>query len=295
MSNRILLYSPAKVNLILDLLRKRADGYHDVDFVMQELELHDTITIETTRKPLEITITSDDPIVPTDNRNLVHKATLLMQSEAEKQNKVGTGIQIDIQKRIPSAGGLGGGSSNAATVLKGLNTLWELNLPHEKLAQLAGEIGTDVPFFIYGGTCRAEGRGEIITPIEKCPELNLAFIVVPAKVPENKTKWIYANFDVKHVTQHLSIDAFRNAVKKNDHAGLIDSFGNVFEQGLNIPEYKSVWYLIESMQRIPGVEKAFMAGAGPTICIVCSTPKVASQIIAPFEAKGQVAFATRTV
>ena len=261
---------------------------------MQELELHDTITIETTPTPLEITLACDDPSVPTDDRNLVHKAAVLLQAEAEKKNRVVPGIHIDIHKRIPSAGGLGGGSSNAATVLKGLNTLWALNLPQEKLAQLAGHIGSDVPFFIYGGTCRAEGRGEMITPIEKCPKLTLAFIVVPVKVPENKTKWIYSHFDLKRVEHHPSIDSFRNAVKAKNHGALIDSLGNVFEQGLTILEYRPVFYLIESLPSIPGVEKVLMAGAGPTICIVCKDAKTASQIIAPFEAKGQTAFVTRT-
>ncbi|MEK6902561.1 MAG: hypothetical protein AABX02_03170, partial [archaeon] len=129
----------------------------------------------------------------------------------------------------------------------------------------------------------------------KIQELNLAFIVVPVKVPENKTKWIYQNFDVKRVEHHLSVEAFRDATKANDHAALVESMGNVFEQGLSIPEYNPVWYLIESIQRIPGVEKAFLAGAGPTICVVCRDAKTAHQVIAPFEAKGQVAFATRTM
>lgn len=293
--NRIRLKSPAKINLILDILRKRSDGFHEVDFVMQELEVHDTITIESTPKMNEITITSDDPTVPLDARNTMYHAAKLMQKEAEKQHKAVSGVSIDIQKRIPSAGGLGGGSSNGATVLKGLNELWDLHLSPQTLMSLGAEMGSDVPFFIHGGTCRAEGRGEIITPIESCPVLDLAFIVVPVKVPENKTKWIYGNFDVKRVTSHPSVDAFRKAVRENNHAALIESIGNVFEQGLTLPEYKAVWYLIESIQSIPGVEKAFLAGAGPTICVVCTDTKVANQIIAPFTAKGQTAFATRTV
>jgi 4-diphosphocytidyl-2-C-methyl-D-erythritol kinase len=287
--------SPAKVNLVLNLLRKREDGFHEVDFVMQELEIHDTITLETIPHSTSIQITCDDPSVPTDERNLVHKAASLMQEECKKKSLPIQGVKITIEKRIPSAGGLGGGSSNAAAVLKGLDALWGIKLSKNLLNDLAARIGSDVPFFLHGGTCRAQGRGEIITPLEKCPSLNLAFIVPPVKVPSDKTRWIYGNFDVKEVESHPSVENFRSAMRTHDVHSIARVMGNVFENNVKVKEYEPVWFLIDSLKRLPGVYNVILAGAGPTICIVCDSPRVAETIISPFKAKNYGAFVTRTV
>ncbi len=287
--------SPAKINLVLDLIRKREDGFHEVDFVMQELEIHDTITLETIPHSRDIQIACHDPTVPTDERNLVYKAARLMQEECQKQNLPVQGVKITIEKQIPSAGGLGGGSSNAAVVLNGLNGLWKLELSKNVLNDLAGKIGSDVPFFLYGGTCRAQGRGEIITPIEKCPSLHLAFIVPPVKVPSDKTRWIYSNFNVNEVDSHPSVEMFRTAMKSKDPHTIAQAMGNVFENNVKVKEYEAVWFLIESLKRLPGVYNVILAGAGPTICIVCDSQRMAETIIAPFKAKNYGAFATRTV
>lgn len=287
--------SPAKVNLVLDLIRKREDGFHEVDFVMQELDIHDTITLDTIPDSTEIRITCDDPSVPTDERNLVHKAARLMQEECTAKGIPIQGVKIHIEKRIPSAGGLGGGSSNAASVLKGLNGLWKVELSKNVLNALAGKIGSDVPFFLYGGTCRAQGRGEIITPIERCPPLQLAFIVPPVKVPSDKTRWIYGNFNVNEVESHPSVEGFRAAMKSKDPHTIANAMGNVFENNVKVKEYEPVWFLIESLKRLPGVYTVMLAGAGPTICVVCDSQRMAETIISPFKAKNYGAFATHTV
>lgn len=294
-TNSIILNSPAKVNLVLDLIRKRDDGFHEVDFVMQELEVHDTITIETIPGSMEIILSCDDPTVPLDQRNTCFKAVQLMQEECKRQGTPIQGAKVIIQKKIPSAGGLGGGSSNAATVLKGLNEWWGLKLSKNVLNELAAQIGSDVPFFLYGKTCRAEGRGEIITSIESCPLLNLAFIVPPVKVPDNKTKWIYGNFNVKEVPSHPSVEGFRAAMKSSDPYTVAQAMGNVFENNVKVKEYDPVWFLIESLKTVPGVYNVILAGAGPTICVVCDSPRTAETIVSPFKAKGYVAFATKTV
>ncbi len=290
----ITLASPAKLNLILDLLRKREDGYHEVEFVMQELEIHDTITIETIPNVNTIVLSCTDPSVPLDEKNTCWKAVQLMQEELKKQNKSIQGAKIHIDKKIPSAGGLGGGSSNAASVLKGLNELWQLNLSKNALKELAAQIGSDVPFFIEGGTCFARGRGEIVSPIEKCPILDLAFIVPPINVPEQKTKWIYGAFDVKKVEKHPSITQMQKAIQNKSVQECAQAMGNVFEY-LDLPEYHSVFHLIEQLNQLPGIKISMLAGAGPTVVAVCDSEKVSSQIIEPFRAKGWVAFATRTV
>ncbi len=288
------LYSPAKLNLVLDLIRKREDGYHEVEFVMQELDVHDIIMIETIPHTSEIFLSCTDESVPLNEKNSCHKATILMQEELRQQNKPIQGVKIHIEKKIPSAGGLGGGSSNAATTLKGLNTLWNLNLSTQNLIELAGKIGSDDAFFIRGATCVARGRGEIIEPIEKCPRLELAFIVPPVNVPEQKTKWIYSHFDVNKVESHPSVSRMREAIRSKDVEKITHEMGNVFET-LDVPEYTVVFALVEGLKQMPGVRTSMLAGAGPTVVAVCDSEKTASQIIEPFRARGWTAFTTHTV
>ena len=289
------LNSPAKLNLVLDILRKRADGYHEVEFVMQELELHDVVTIETIPNSTAIMIQCTDENVPADSRNTCWKAAQLMQKEFQLQNKKMQGVKISIEKNIPSAGGLGGGSSNAATVLKALNSLWGLNLSKEKLAEMGAQIGSDVPFFIYGLTCVARGRGELITSIEKLSQkLELAFIVPPIKVPQEKTKWIYGSFNVENVKVHPSVKDFREAMKSNDAKIIASRMGNAFDY-LQLKEYAPVFDLIHSLKPLPSIYNVILAGAGPTICVVCENERIASQVIAPFKMQGWQAFTTKTV
>ncbi len=287
--------SPAKVNLVLDILRKREDGYHDVEMVMQELAIHDTISIVTLSHG-EIILACNDASVPLNEKNSCYKAAQLMQAERKKihPDEHLLGVHITINKRIPSAGGLGGGSSNAAAVLKGLNSMWNLNLSKNVLKELAGKIGSDDAFFIEGGTAIARGRGEIIEPIESCPRLELAFIVPPVKVPEQKTKWIYGNFDVKNVREHPSVERMRSAIREKNVDHVVAEMGNVFE-ALTMPEYSVPFALIEGLRQMPGVKMSMLAGAGPTVVCVCDSPQTASQIIEPFRARGWTAFATHTV
>lgn len=290
----ITISSPAKVNLILNLVRKREDGYHDVEFVMQELDVHDTLTFETLSTSTEIILSCTDANVPLNEKNSCYKAAQLMQTECGKKSLPIHGVKIHIEKKIPSAGGMGGGSSNAASTLKGLNTLWNLNLSQDTLVELAGKIGSDDAFFIHGGTCIARGRGEFIEPIEKCPRLELAFIVPPVKVPEQKTKWIYSHFDVNNVLEHPSVERMRNAIREKDVDKISQEMGNVFDT-LTMPEYSVPFALMEGLKQMPGVKTSMLAGSGPTVVCVCDSPKTAGQIIEPFRARGWVAFATHTV
>ncbi len=296
MTSPLVLNSPAKINMVLDLIRKRDDGYHEVEFVMQELDVHDVITIETTPHSGEIILSCTDVNVPLNEKNSCHKATVLMQNEFSKKNpeKPIPGVKIHIEKKIPSAGGLGGGSSNAASTLKGLNEMWNLQLSKNMLVELAGKIGSDDAFFIRGGTAIARGRGEIIEPIEPCPRLELAFIVPPVQVPEQKTKWIYSHFDVKNVREHPSVERMRNAIHEKNIEKIASEMGNVFDT-LTMPEYSVPLALVEGLKQMPGVRMSMLAGSGPTVVCVCDSPKTASQIIEPFRARGWTAFTTHTV
>lgn len=149
----------AKVNLALDILGERPDGYHEIDTIMQEISLGDVITIESGRGGL--VLFSNDPSLDLGPSNLVYQAWDILRDRAEDDSVI-----ININKKIPMAGGMGGGSSDAANTLRGLNTLWKLDLSDEELEEIAAKLGSDVPFFIRGGTQRARGRGEKLTPLK---------------------------------------------------------------------------------------------------------------------------------
>src|SRR5262245_6155827 len=158
--------SYAKINWTLDVLFKREDGYHELRTIYQTVSLHDTLRISASD---EIEVTSNDPRVPKDNTNLAFKAAMLLR----KATGSGRGARIEIEKRIPVAAGLGGGSSNAAVTLLALVKLWQLDIDDTELNQLAGELGSDVPFFLVGGTALGTGRGEVVEPIEQVHWENL--------------------------------------------------------------------------------------------------------------------------
>ncbi len=159
--SKIHIKSYAKVNLFLELLGKRKDGYHQIETVLQEIDLHDTVSIKDKKGP-EIKVEVSPSLDIPQEENIAYKAAKLIQKKGKKPDN---GAEIFITKRIPVGRGLGGGSSNAAAVLKGLNKLWKLDFSLEELADLGKELGMDVPFFIYGGTCLGTGRGEVIKPL----------------------------------------------------------------------------------------------------------------------------------
>ncbi len=157
--NPLLIKAPAKINLFLEIFGKRYDGYHEIETVMQEIDLVDDIVIEEKEKGIELTCTN--PRIPAGKDNIVWKAAELMQRE----NGINRGVNIRLVKRIPMGAGLGGGSSDAAATLKGLNKLWKVGLNEDELMRLASRLGSDVPFFIKGSTAICRGRGEIVTSV----------------------------------------------------------------------------------------------------------------------------------
>lgn len=163
--------SPAKINWFLKVLGRREDGYHEIHSVMQTISLHDTLTFEKTEGALGV-ITEEDIDIPAEE-NLIYKAAVRLRDQTQTRS----GACITLTKRIPLQAGLGGGSSNAAATLKGLNDIWELDLSTHRLAEIGGGIGSDVPFFIHGGIAVAEGRGEVIKPINNSPAgINLLIV-----------------------------------------------------------------------------------------------------------------------
>jgi 4-diphosphocytidyl-2-C-methyl-D-erythritol kinase len=187
--NELTVYAPAKINLALKIIRRRADGYHDIQSILQKVSLYDTLSLKLSSHQ-GITVTTDDPSIPTDSSNLAYRAADLLL----KQQKITPGISIHIKKRIPAGAGLGGGSSNAAATLSGLNKLLRCNLTEPDLLRLGVEIGADVPFFIYDKhAALAEGIGEQLSPVKI--HVPLWFVIVFPGFSIS-TKWVYENYRV---------------------------------------------------------------------------------------------------
>jgi 4-diphosphocytidyl-2-C-methyl-D-erythritol kinase len=209
----------AKINLGLKILRKRADGYHDIQTVFQEIDLHDVLDFE--KYPSGIAISSSHPDLPLDSRNLVHRAFCLFCERA----KVREGLSVHIEKRIPMGAGLGGGSSNAATLLIAANRMWENPLSMTQLKEVAAEIGSDVPFFLTGGTALGEGRGECVTPIPGPKRCWICLVYPGVPVP---TAWAYREVKIA-LTNEPKMVRFNTIFKKLDSHTLRTTLVNDFE------------------------------------------------------------------
>ncbi|MEK4563142.1 4-(cytidine 5'-diphospho)-2-C-methyl-D-erythritol kinase [Alkalihalobacillus sp. FSL R5-0424] len=246
--------APAKINLSLDVLGKRADGYHEVEMIMTTVDLADRIDLtETTDR--RITVEVSEGFVPSDHRNLAWQAGDLLQ----KRYKVNKGAHIYITKRIPVAAGLAGGSSDAAATLRGLNELWGLGLSLDELAKLGGEIGSDVPFCVYGGTAVASGRGEIIRHIDAPPP----FWVILAKPPTGvSTADIYRGLKLNDI-EHPDTRGMEAAIQNQDFDQICGLLHNVLES-VTLDLYPEVQNIKKQMQKF-GADGVLMSGSGPTV------------------------------
>ena len=214
--------SPAKVNLFLEIIRKRSDGFHDLESIFQTIPLYDTL--EFTPGAESFTLETDDPAIPVNKNNLILQAA----EHLRKLYPLPGGGHFHLHKVIPSAGGLGGGSSNAATALLLLNDAFKLNLSQEELTQIGATIGSDVAFFIYGGTCLCQGRGEIVTPLSKVPALPLHIITPSWGI---STPAAFAELKRDHFNRH-SVDQFIEVLKNNpaDLSAIYAASFNHFEE-----------------------------------------------------------------
>jgi 4-diphosphocytidyl-2-C-methyl-D-erythritol kinase len=251
--DRIILPSYAKVNLTLDVLGKRPDGYHDVELIMLPVSLADTITLSCAE---EIRVWCDPDIGGPMESNLAYRAAKLLQATTGYRS----GAAIHIHKVIPVAGGLAGGSTNAAAVLTGLNQLWGTGLTADDLAQLAIQLGSDVPFFIYGRPARVEGKGERLTPVLVRRQLWLVLATPPvAKSTGNVYRW----FDALKEVRRPHTRAMEAALSAGDLPAIAAALGNVFEDVM-IPRHPEIGALKALMLK-EGALGALMSGAGPTV------------------------------
>ena len=244
-----------KINLGLDVQGKRPDGYHDVRMVMQTIYLYDQITI-TKRKESGIGLSTNLFYLPVNENNLAYRAAKLLMDEFE----IRSGVDIFLEKHIPVAAGMAGGSSNAAAVLYGINRMFDLGLSMEELMKRGVSLGADVPYCIMRGTVLAEGIGEILTPLPPMPRCQIVVAKPPVSV---STKMVYEKIDSRRIVEHPDIDGIIEGLKEGDVTKIASCMGNVLEQ-VTVEEYPVI-DKIKKLMNEGGAKGAMMSGSGPTV------------------------------
>lgn len=251
---KLLVKAPAKINLSLDVLHKRPDGFHEVEMIMTTIDLADRVEL-TLLDQDKIRILSHNRYVPDDQRNLAYQAAQLLKDRFQ----VKKGVEIAMEKTIPVAAGLAGGSSDAAATLRGLNKLWDLGLTMEELAELGSEIGSDVSFCVYGGTALATGRGEIITELPAPPT---CWVILAKPFIGVSTADVYRRLDLNGMKHPNTLDMIQ-AIKDNDYHQVCHNVGNVLED-VTLNLHPEVAQIKEQMKRF-GADAVLMSGSGPTV------------------------------
>lgn len=245
----------AKINLALDVLRKRADGYHEVKMIMQTVDIYDTL-IFTKRAEPGIVLKTDAEELSTGADNLIYKAAQSLMKEAG----IMQGVEIMLQKRIPIAAGMAGGSTDAAAALAGLNELFALDFSLEKLQELGVALGADIPYCLMGGCALSEGIGEVLT---KLPEPPQCMLVIAKPNINVSTRFVYENLHAERLSYHPDVDGMIEAIQSGSLKGITDRLGNVLET-VTIREYPVIDDMKELMKNA-GAENALMSGSGPTV------------------------------
>lgn len=245
----------AKINLGLDILRKREDGYHEVRMIMQTIQMYDVLEMKKVKKP-GISLSVNYPYIPSDERNLVYKAAKLLMDEFQ----VKEGVDICLEKFIPVAAGMAGGSSDAAAAMVGINHLFKLGLSEKDLMDRAVNIGADVPYCIMRGTALAEGIGEKLTRIAQVPD---CYVLIGKPGIGVSTKTAYESLQLDKIQSHPDIDGMIRDIKNGNLLAMTDKMGNVFESGI-IGKYPVIGE-IKDLMEANGALKAMMSGSGPTV------------------------------
>lgn len=275
----------AKINLGLDVLRRREDGYHEVKMIMQTVDIFDTLTFTKKDEP-GICLKVDNKELSEDKDNLIYRAAELLMKEAD----VKEGVTITLEKRIPIAAGMAGGSTDAAAAFHGINELFHLGYSLEELQAFGVTLGADIPYCLAGGTAISEGIGEILTKLPAPPQCTL----VVAKPDINvSTKFVYENLHADTLTYHPDIDGMIEAIKEGSLQGITDRLGNVLET-VTVLEYPIIEE-IKNLMKKEGAENALMSGSGPTVFGIFTKEELAQAAAARIREKqlaGQV-FVTR--
>lgn len=259
--------APAKINLGLDVLGKRQDGYHDLEMVMLSIDLCDHVTV----KPLEndlIMIDCNCPKLPINEKNDVYKAAELIK----KRYKISAGVSIFLNKNIPVCAGMGGGSSDAAATIRALNRLWQLNLSIKEMVAIGIEIGSDVPYCIEAGCAKVSGKGDIVDSIKG----KLSSWVVLVKPDFGiSTRTVFSEIDCASIAR-VDVSAIVKALEGNDYQALMTSMGNSLED-ISIARKPFIQKVKDKMSSA-GADVALMTGSGPTVFALCQNEKRANRV-----------------
>lgn len=245
-----------KINIGLDVLRKRSDGYHEVKMIMQTVSLFDRITITRNKNSSDIVLETNLNFLPTNENNIVYKAAKLIKDEFG----ISDGLSIKLEKHIPVAAGMAGGSTDAATTLELLNTMYSLNLSKDDLMKRAVTLGADVPYCILKGTALSEGIGEVLTPLKQLMPCYILIVKPPIYV---STKFVYENLRINELTSHPDIDGIVDAISAGDLETMSQKMGNVLE---SVTEDN--YLVISSIKKLMtqnGAISSLMSGSGPTV------------------------------
>lgn len=276
--DEIKLKARAKINLSLDVVRRREDGYHEVRMIMQTINLYDKLEIKKTNEP-GIQITTNSSFLPTNENNLVYKAADLLKKEFQIQD----GISIHLQKFIPVAAGMAGGSSDAAAVLYGVNKLFDLKLSKKELQERGVKIGADVPYCIMRGTALAEGIGEKLTKLPPAPN---CYVLIAKPGISVSTKFVYENLHANELKYHPDVDGMMEQMKAGNLQGMAQKMGNVLET-VTIKEYPVIEDIKNAMKE-NGAINAMMSGSGPTVFGLFETEEAAKQAYGVLEQNPEV-------
>lgn len=271
-------FARAKINLTLDITGLRADGYHEVSMLMQTIELADDLTLRKTAGEISLRMDASGIVggekIPADEKNLAWRAAVEFQKFCGKD----LGVAIELVKKIPAAAGLAGGSADAAAVIRGMNQLYDLNLTERELCTIGARVGSDVPFCIVGGTCLAEGRGEILTRIAPMKK----FSVILAK-PEGEisTAWAYKTYDANPATVHPQNRAIIKQIEQGDYDAAFKNFSNVMES----VALKKIPAIADCKRKMlaAGASVALMSGSGSTVFALTDNDLTAERIAAALD------------
>ena len=278
MKDRIQLKALAKINLGLDVLRRREDGYHEVKMIMQTISLHDDLEIRRIKTP-EIQVKTNLYYLPTNENNLVYKAAKLLMDEFG----IKEGVAIQLKKRIPVAAGMAGGSTDGAAVLWGMNQMYGLGLSRQELMERGVKLGADVPYCVQRGTALAEGIGERLSVLPSMPKCTILIAKPGISV---STKFVYENLHANDLKpeQHPDVDRMNEAMKEKNLDLLCERMGNVLET-VTIPAYPVIQEIKEHMMAC-GAAGAMMSGSGPTVFGIFHSPMQAKAAMKDLKVNG---------
>ena len=264
----------AKINLYLDIIGKRPDGYHEIETIFHSIGLHDDIYLRK-RTDRQITVHCEHPHVPCDPRNLAYRAAKLLLDDISDLN----GVEITILKRIPVAAGLGGGSANAAAVLCGMNVLFDLGLTQSDLMQLGVQLGADVPFCILGGAALGRGIGEILTPL---PAMEQAWVLLANPGFEISTAWVYQQINLSLTPPQKNVTILTRCFQSGEFFNIVRHLYN----GLEVPvlsQYPAVAEIKTKLNQYPSSCGVLMSGSGATVFAFMQNQVQANLAAANFE------------